>query len=113
MLNLEVIARVCNTVIRNQNKLLGDDSVPEWDNLPEDLKRSAFVGIQHVIDHPEITPQQMHDSWCKFRLDDGWKFGEFKCATQKTHPCLIPFEELPIEQQIKDELFISTVKSFL
>lgn len=113
MLNLEVIARVCNTVIRNQNKLLGDDSIPEWDKLSEDLKRSNYIGIQYVIDNPEVTPQEIHATWCKTRIDSGWIFGDTKCDIKKTHPCLVSFEELPIEQQIKDELFISTVKSFL
>ena len=46
------------------------------------------------------------------KLKDGWKFGEVKNAKTKEHPCMVPYEKLPKEQQTKDALFISVVRSF-
>ena len=40
---------------------------------------------------------------------DGWTYGTVKDAEAKTHPCLLPYSELPQEQKIKDQLFISVV----
>jgi hypothetical protein len=41
----------------------------------------------------------------KEKVDNGWVFGEVKDAEAKTHPCIVPFEQLPVEQQAKDYLF--------
>ena len=46
------------------------------------------------------------------KLKDGWKFGEVKNPETKEHPCMVAYEELPKEQQTKDALFISVVRSF-
>ena len=45
----------------------------------------------------------------KQKLDDGWKYGPVKDAEKKEHPCLVPFEQLPKEQQAKDYLFRGAV----
>jgi len=51
----------------------------------------------------------LHESWCDFKRADGWVFGEVKDAGAKTHPCLVPYAELPEEQKIKDHLFSAIV----
>jgi len=45
------------------------------------------------------------------KLKDGWKHGPVKDPEKKEHPCLIPYDELPKEQQVKDHLFIGVVKA--
>jgi hypothetical protein len=45
----------------------------------------------------------------KEKLDAGWVYGEVKDAEKKTHPCLVPFSELPPFQQQKDSLFCGIV----
>jgi len=41
----------------------------------------------------------------------GWKYGAVKDADKKEHPCFVPYEELPKEQQAKDHLFKATVSA--
>jgi hypothetical protein len=43
------------------------------------------------------------------KIKDGWVYGETKDAEKKTHPCLVPFHELPEFQQKKDKLFCAIV----
>jgi len=38
--------------------------------------------------------------------------GETKDPDKKQHPCLVPYNELSKEQQIKDALFTAIVDSF-
>lgn len=38
--------------------------------------------------------------------------GKKKNPEKKTHPCIVPFEKLPKEQQTKDVLFMAVVRSF-
>lgn len=43
------------------------------------------------------------------KLADGWKFGPVKDPIAKLHPCLVPFEDLPKEEQTKDFIFRAVV----
>ena len=39
---------------------------------------------------------------------EGWTYGETKDAKKKTHPNLVPFYQLPIQERMKDIMFIYT-----
>ena len=43
----------------------------------------------------EKIAKNVHEVWAQNRLDEGWVYGEQRNDTLKTHPCLIPYEELP------------------
>jgi hypothetical protein len=45
----------------------------------------------------------------KDKLDAGWKYGPVNNAETKEHPYLVPFYQLPVEEQAKDHLFKSIV----
>jgi hypothetical protein len=42
---------------------------------------------------------------------EGWTYGDVKDFGRKTHPTLLPFDELPTDQQLKDRLFIAIVRA--
>jgi hypothetical protein len=50
-------------------------------------------------------------AWCRSKVADGWVFGPVKDADAKTHPCLVPYDALPREQQRKDALFVAVVNA--
>jgi hypothetical protein len=54
----------------------------------------------------------MHENWTKDKVADGWVYGEVKDAAAKTHPCLVPYDQLPANQRFKDSLFLLTVQFF-
>lgn len=84
-----------------------------WDEAPQDIKDSCYIGIQRVIDNPEITSEELHDSWIETKLSQGWQYGEVRNEELKLHPCLVPYSELPSFQRLKDALFRNTVKAVL
>jgi hypothetical protein len=43
------------------------------------------------------------------KLAAGWEYGPVKDAEAKRHPCLVPFNQLPREQQAKDYIFRAVV----
>jgi hypothetical protein len=53
--------------------------------------------------------QATHESWLREKVADGWVYGPTKDPARKQHPCLVPFAELPREQQAKDYLFRAVV----
>lgn len=59
--------------------------------LPEDLKQLA-----------EIIAKNVHEVWSSSRMKDGWTFGEKRDDTEKKHPCLVPYEELPESEKDYD-----------
>ena len=110
--NEEQIAQICHEANRAYCNSIGDKSQVAWNKVPENIKKSAIDGVKFKLENPRKQPCKMHDNWVKFKLKDGWKYGEKKDAKLKTHPCIVPYEELPYEQQIKDHLFSSIVKCF-
>jgi hypothetical protein len=45
------------------------------------------------------------------KLETGWRYGKVKNEEARTHPLLVPFDELPPAEQAKDHLFISIVRA--
>ena len=108
LITKEEIARACHEVNRAYCQALGDTSQPAWEDAPEWQRASARLGVElHMSgDH---GPEASHESWMKQKLEEGWKYGPVKDPEKKEHPCIVPFSELPREQQAKDHIFRGVV----
>lgn len=112
-MNFELIAQVCHEVNRVYCNSIGDFSQPTWDDAPYWQKESAIAGVKFHFENPESTPEDSHASWLQHKERDGWKYGPVKNPELKEHPCMVPYHQLPKEQQIKDAFFTSIVKAFM
>jgi hypothetical protein len=111
--DVEQIAKTCHEVNRVYCKSVGDFSQAEWHNTPDWQRESAIMGVNAFLKNPILSSKEMHDLWMEHKISEGWVYGEVKDAVKKTHPCLVPYSEMPKEQQMKDEFFIEVIKSFL
>lgn len=84
---------------------LGDYSQKSWNDAPENIRKSALDGVNFHHANLYASVSASHDNWMRDKIADGYVYGEVKNDTLKTHPCLIPYEELPIHQQAKDYVF--------
>ena len=109
MINIERVARRCHELNKSYCESIGDNSQVSWNEAPDWQKESAIAGVKFRIDNPDATAADMHESWLKAKQADGWVYGEVKDEKKKTHPCMLPYLELPAEQRIKDTLFKTTV----
>lgn len=107
----EQIAIVCHEANRAYCLALGDTSQPSWADAPEWQRASARNGVRFHIENPGSPPSASHDSWLEEKRATGWKFGPVKDPEKKEHPCFVPYNELPAEQQRKDALFIAVVEA--
>jgi DNA-binding transcriptional MerR regulator len=108
----EDIARVVHAANRELQIVQGDPvPSPPWDEAPDYQVKQATAGVQEVIRNPGLTAEQSHELWVTRMRDDGWIHGEVKDPARKTHPTLLPWAELPAEQQLKDRLFIAIVRA--
>lgn len=112
-MNNENIARIAHEVNRAYCTAIGDNSQPKWEDAPGWQRSSALAGVEFHIDNPDASPSASHDSWLAVKKAEGWVYGEVKSPEAKTHPCFRPFEELPLEQQVKDHLFRAVVHALV
>lgn len=103
-LTAEEIARVAYDVNVGYCKGAGLD-----EPLPFELVAKGMVGavLEHLVNPAD--PQLSHERWCASKQRDGWTYGPTKDAAAKTHPCLVPYAELPVSDRVKDYLFIAVV----
>ena len=112
-MNVEDIARVVHQLNKAYCESLGDKSQDNWEDAPEWQRTSAVKGVELHRDNPNAGDSESPDSWMAEKEKDGWVYGEVKDAQAKTHPCMVFFGELPLEQQLKDKLFRQTVHALL
>jgi hypothetical protein len=111
ILNIRKVAEVCHEVNRVFCEFIGDSSQPAWKDAPAWQKESAIDGVHFHLSNPDAGPSASHDNWLADKEAAGWKYGPIKDPEKKEHPCMVPYEQLPREQQVKDSLFIAVVKT--
>ena len=108
-LTLEAIARTCHEVNRVYCESNHDYSQVAWDEAPDWQKESAAKGVTAALSG--VSDEELHALWCDEKHQAGWVYGDVKDADAKTHPCLVPYADLPAFQKVKDTLFRAVVLS--
>lgn len=108
-MTVEQIARICHDANRSLCASVGDLSHTSWEQAPDWQRESAVRGVEFHLANPDAPASATHDYWLQEKAETGWVYGEVKDAGAKTHPCIVPFERLPPEQQAKDHLFRAIV----
>ncbi|MBI1764268.1 MAG: hypothetical protein HYR56_22820 [Acidobacteria bacterium] len=109
-MTIEQIALICHEANRALCVATGDDSQPEWKDAPEWQRESTFNGVKFHLANPHASASHTHEEWLREKEMTGWKYGPVKNPASKEHPCIVPFEELPEDQQAKDYLFQAIVR---
>lgn len=111
-MRVEDVARIVHEANRAYCAVHNDTTQPNWDDASEWMIVSAIAGVNQVLNDPLMTPEKLHEEWCALKVKDGWVYGDAKDGEKKTHPCLVPYAELPKMQQMKDHLFRAIVEVF-
>jgi len=106
---IKIIAGVCHEANKEFCRMNGDSSQVTFSQAPTWQRDSAVAGVKFRLANPDAPVDAQHNAWMESKLKDGWVYGEVKDAEKKTHPCLVPFAELPPFQQKKDTLFCAIV----
>lgn len=116
-MKIEDLARACHEINKIYCESIGDFSHPHWEDAPEWQKESHINAVEsHFLYGSEIPPNKLHDLWLYDKLKSGWKYGIEKNTELKTHPNLLPYENLKKEDKFKDVLsakIISTLFPFI
>jgi len=106
-------AKAAHEVNRIYCLALGDDSQPLWGDAPTWQKDSAIHGVEAIVKNPNNPPSTSHDNWMAEKTKSGWKYGPTKNPAKKEHPCMVPYDDLPVDQRMKDTIFMAVVKGVL
>ena len=86
-------------------------TIPQWEELSNFLVNSnistaAYFQVIEKLYRDGISKECLnkleHIRWCRFHYLYNWRYGKVKDLNKKTHPCLVSFEKLSIEDKKKD-----------
>lgn len=104
-MTVEDLARVCHSANVAYCKAIGETHQREWDELEPHHHRAIIAGVKMHLSNPKASPADSHNEWFNFKMNEGWSYGPKIDADKMTHPCMVPFKELPKAQAAKDHLF--------
>lgn len=105
---VEAAARAAHEVNNVYNEAIGDQPIA-WAAMSDAMRDGVVNGARMAL--AGETPESLHVSWMASRVAEGWVYGATKDFAAKTHPCLVPYDELPEAQRRKDALFQSVVRA--
>jgi hypothetical protein len=102
------IARVAHEANRAM-QFVQNDACPSqpWDAENEFVQELSCNGVRMI--RMGYSAEEMHNEWCEEHKAAGWTYGPVKDAERKTHPCLVPYKDLPPTQRHKTELMRAIV----
>jgi len=71
---------------------------------PQPIDTTAVELPQELIELLEQLAENSHDVWATQRIKDGWTYGQHRNDTEKKHPCLVPYFDLPESEKEYDRL---------
>lgn len=103
----EQIARIIHEATRAMQLIQNAPGIPvakPWDELSEEEKHPVTEGVG-TVRAGLVTPEMLHQKWMDAKIQAGWTYGEVKDEEAKTHPSLVPYDQLLDSQKDKDRLF--------
>ncbi len=112
-LTIAQIAKVAHEVNREYSRAIGDPIKPSWEDAPEDQRVSCIKGITYHQANPTSSPGDSHHEWLTEKMGTGWRYGEKYDPVMQTHPAMVPYINLPKDQQAKDFIFLAIARQLL
>lgn len=69
---------------------------------PQPIDTSDIELPEELNSLVEVMAKNVHEVWAKERLAQGWVWGSERDDTNKRHPCLVPYDDLPEEEKEYD-----------
>lgn len=105
------IAPVVHEAIRAYTREIGQTPQPSWRRAARWMKLSTEAGIRFRLDYPDAPLAAQHEHWMAEKKAAGWRYGPVKDEGKKTHPMMVPYEDLPEAERRKDALFAGVVRA--
>ncbi|HZO69357.1 MAG TPA: RyR domain-containing protein [Kribbellaceae bacterium] len=87
----------------------GAPIIPEpWSHRDEAF-RTQFLDVIDMMCGPDrkSSPEELHDDWVRAYDAMGWRHGWVRDVEAKTHPDMVPYDQLGQLEQDKDSVFVA------
>lgn len=79
--------------------------------IPQPVDTTDIQLPTELLPLVEQMSKNVHEVWAESRLRQGWTYGTERNDTLQTHPCLVPYEELPeVEKDYDRNTAVGTLK---
>ena len=76
--------------------------------IPKQTDDIILSGELNIL---EAMAKNVHEVWAESRISQGWTYGPERNDALKTHPCLVPYEDLPeVEKAYDRDTAVGTLK---
>ena len=77
-----------------------------WEQRSADFRVNMTKAVSRQCGDKRLEcPEALHDAWWEAYKEMGWKYGPERDTVKKTHPDMVPFDELGRREQEKDWVF--------
>lgn len=83
--------------------------IPEPWSARDEAFKAQFLDVIRMMTGPDrkADPAELHDDWVRAYEAMGWEYGPVRDTEAKTHPDMVPYDELGPEEKAKDGVFVA------
>lgn len=109
---LYMLAESCHEATKVISEQILSEEKKEWKLIDSKTKAKLLNAVNRAIEEKITDPAIAHANWITDMEKDGWQYGDKLDEENKTHPCMVPYDQLPVGQQTKDYIFLAILKPF-
>ena len=79
-----------------------DENQKDVTYVPKPIDTGDVVLPAELLELTELLAANVHDTWAKGRIEEGWTYGPAKNPALKTTPLLVEYEKLPESEKAYD-----------
>ena len=66
---------------------------------PDPIDTSDVALPDYLVELTERLAENVHETWARGRMEEGWVYGPVRDDARRTTPCLVPYRELSEEER--------------
>lgn len=112
-LDHQQVARIAHEALRSYCLTVYDNPAPPWADAHEQVRAEMVALVGYLARTPGATPRSKHGEWLADATARGFHQGERLDVRRKTHPLVVPFEELSPKYRSKQAMLFALITHLL